>query len=185
MNSRNILIVIILIVAGIFLKSHISKSMEIQRSGNKLSITSGKHKISASIVGSQRTESFLVFGGSKNSDLDFAFPFSVIEFNTANRLAQRYGDFFKCASPGASEATKNIKSLFLYPENSDIERSLKSIDKLAMNDKNPVIRMTYVELMITDHIIKKYGQEVQLDYRGGFESYLVKEVQLIEEDRSL
>ena len=185
MNSRNILIVIILIVAMIFLKSHISKSMEIQRSGNNLSITSGRHTISASIIGGQRTESFLVFGGSKNSDLDFAFPFSVIEFNTANRLAQRYGDFFRCASPGASEAKKSIKSLFLYPENSDIERSLKSIDKLTMNDKSPVVKMTYVELLVTDHKMIKYGQESQLDYRGNFISCLVKEVQLIEEDMSL
>ena len=185
MNCRHILVVIILIIAAIFFKSRISKSTEIERTGNKISIISGKHKITAYVTGYEKTDSFLVFGGSGNSDLDFTTPFSVIPLHTANLLAQRYGNFFKCASPGAPEAKRNIKSLFLYPANKDVERSIKSIDKLTMNDKNPVIKMTYVELMIADHKFKRYGEEVQFNYYGDFISCLVKDVQLIQEDRKL
>ena len=185
MNSRHILVVIILIIAAIFFKSRISKSTEIERTGNKLLITSGKHKITASIVGYEKTDSFLVFSGSGNSDLDFTTPFSVIPLHTADLLAQRYGNFFKCASPGASEAKRNVINLFLYPMDSAVERSLKSIDKLLKDDKDPVIKMTYVELIITDHKFKRFGEEVQFDYCGNFTSCLVKDIQLIQEDKKL
>jgi len=185
MNGRHILVVIILIIAAIFFKSRISKSTEIERTGNELLITSGKHKITASIISYERTDSYLVFGGSGNSDLDFTTPFSVIPLHVANLLAQRYGNFFKCASPGASEAKRNVKNLFLYPVNSDVERSLKSVDKLLKDDKYPVIKMTYVELIITDHKFKRFGEEIQFNYLGNFTSCLVKDIQLIQEDKKL
>lgn len=182
-NSQRILVVTVLIIAGVLFKSHISKSTEIKRNGNKIFITTGKHNIEASVVGPEKTESLLVFGGSGKSELDFTIPFSVIPIQTAEMLAKRYGNFFRCDSPGAPEAKRNIRSLFLYPENRNLERSLKSIDRLTIKDKNPVIKMSYVELMIIDHTFTRFGEEVKMDYRGGFISCLVKDIQIIQENK--
>jgi hypothetical protein len=183
MKSRYILIVIVIVIASFSFKSRFSKSTEIKRTGNKIFIKSNKHQITASVMGHQRTESFLVFGGSRDSDLDFTTALSVIPLYTADRLAKRYGSFFRCASPGAAEAKRSIKNLFLYPANNDIERSIKQINKLTVKGKDPVIKIKYVELVITDHRFQRFGQEIKFEYRDNFISCLVEDVQLIQEDK--
>ena len=75
--------------------------------------------------------------------------------------------------------------MFLYAASRDVERTLKNIDKLAEARKNAVIKMTYVKLDITDHTIKRLGKETKVISRDVAPSFLVKDVQVIQEDRNL
>jgi hypothetical protein len=73
--------------------------------------------------------------------------------------------------------------MILYAANHNVEQKLKSIDKLTLAGKSPVIQITYMELKITSHTIKMSGEEIQVTSRDNTPSFLVKDVQLIKKDR--
>lgn len=175
---------LVLVVAAISIVPRIGKSTSIEQTGDELSIAVGKHKLAAAVVGRETTESFLVVGGSATGDVYFTSCLAVIQLDAADRLAQRYGDFRKCSSPGASEAQRSVESMLLYAASRDVERRLKKIDKLAEPGKNAIIKMTYVRLNIIDHKIKRMGSETQVISRDTAPSFLVKDVQIVHEDRS-
>ena len=76
---------------------------------------------------------------------------------------------------------KSVKSMLLYAVNHDVERELRKINKLAVAGNNTIIQMTYEQLNITNHIIK--GQEIPIVISSNIPSFLVKDVEIIEEDR--
>jgi len=182
MKMWKIIVVLVLVIAAIYIIPRSSKSTDIEQRGRDLSITVGKHQLTATIIGRQIRNSFLVIGGSCRGDVFFTSLFPVIPLDTAERLARTYGNFFKCSSPGAYEAKRSIKSMVLYAANHDVERRLKSIDKLALDRKDPVIQMTYVQLNITNHTVR--GQEIPIILGSDMHPFLVKDVRIIEEDRN-
>ena len=72
--------------------------------------------------------------------------------------------------------------MLLYAADHDVERRLRSIDKLTSARKDPVIQMTYVELNINSHKVR--GQEIPIIFGSNMHPFLVKDVQIIEEDRN-
>ena len=72
--------------------------------------------------------------------------------------------------------------MLLYAVNHGVERKLRSIDRLALANKNPVIRMTFAELHITNHTVR--GEEIPIVFNSDLRPFLVKDVQIIEEDRN-
>jgi len=72
--------------------------------------------------------------------------------------------------------------MLLYAADHDVERRLRSIDKLTSARKDPVIQMTYVELKINSHKVR--GQEIPIIFGSNMHPFLVKDVQIIEEDRN-
>ena len=186
MEMWKIMAALVLVIAAIFIIPRISKSTDIEQQGNELSITVGKHQLTANIVTGELRESFLIIGrGPRSGDLYFTALLSVIPLNTAERLARTYGDFRKCASPGASEAKRSVQPMILYAANRAVEQKLKSINKLKTDGRDPVIQMTYMELMITNHKIKGIGEEIQVTSRDTFPSFFVKDIQIIEKDQSM
>ncbi len=182
MRMWKIIVFLILVIAAIYTIPRSGKSTDIEQRGKELSITVGKHRLTASIIGCEIRNSFLIIGESCEGDLFFTALLSVIPLDTAERLARRYGDFRKCNSPGASEGKRSIKSMLLYAANHDVEQRLRCINKLAMAGKNPIIKMTYVELKINSHTVR--GEEIPIVYNSNMHSFLVRDVQLIEEDRN-
>lgn len=183
MRMWKIIVLLILVIAAMYAIPRIGKSAEIEQRGRELSITVGKHRLTASVIGSEIRDSFLIIGGGPcRGDLYFTALVSVIPLDTAERLAQRYGNFRKCNSPGASEGKRSVESMLLYAANRGVERRLRGINRLAMAGKNPIIQMTYVELNINSHTVR--GEEIPIAYNSNMQSFLVKDVQLIEEDRN-
>ncbi len=180
MKMWKLIVALILVIAAIYIIPRISKSTDIEQRGKELSITVGKHHLTAAIIGHQITNSFLIVGGS-TGDLFFTANLAVIPLNTAELLARTYGDFRKCGSQGAYEAQRSVKSMLLYAANYDVERALRKINKLAVAGNNTIIQMTYVQLSIINHTIK--GQEIPIVISSNIPSFLVKDVQIIEEDR--
>ena len=186
MDMRKIMAVLVLVVASICIIPRISKSTDVKQQGNELSITVGKHQLTATIISGEIEESFLIVGnGPCYGDLYFTALLSVIPLNTAEQLARTYGDFRKCSSPGAYEAKKSVIPMILYAANRTVDRKLRSINKLNITDRNPVIQMTYMELNITNHTMKEFGEEIQVTSNGNCSSFLVKDIQLTEKDKSL
>ena len=72
--------------------------------------------------------------------------------------------------------------MLLYAADHDVERELRSIDKLALAKKAPVIRMKFSELHITNHTVR--GEEIPIVFNNNIRPFLVKDVQIIEEDRN-
>lgn len=183
MRRSNILLLAVLVAAP-FISSCTRRSTKVEQEAKGLSITVGKHRLTAAVVSREITDSFLVVGGSAKGDLYFTANFAAIPLVTAERLAQQYGDFRKCNSPGASQAIRSIKPMLLYAADRDVERRLRDVDKLTMARKDPVIKMTYVKLRINAHTIQRGGKEIQVVSQDTVPSFLVKDVQLIEENRS-
>ena len=181
MNIWKLLVVLLLVIAAIYFIPLVGKSTDIEQRGNELSITVGKYRIMAVISGHQINQSFLVAGGSTGEKF-YSESLAVIPLDTANQLAQRYGDFRKCKSQGAYAAMRSVKSMLLYAGNYDVERILKKINKLAVAGNNTIIQMTYVELSIINHTIK--GQETPIVISSNIPSFLVKDVQIVEKDRN-
>lgn len=175
---------LVIIVAGIYTVPRIGRSTVIEHNGNELSITIGKHQLTADVISSELTDSFLVVGGSSGSDLFFTTLLSLIPLDTAERLYQTYGDFRQCCSQGAAEGKRSVIPVLLYADNHDVERTLKKADRLAAANKDPVIKMTFIQLNITDHKIEHGGQPVQVTSSGIDDAFLVKDIQIIEKEHS-
>ena len=75
--------------------------------------------------------------------------------------------------------------MILYAANRTVDRKLRSINKLNITGRNPVIQMTFMELDITNHTMKEFGEEIQVTSVGNCSSFLVKDIQLTEKDKSL
>lgn len=187
MKMWKLIAALILVIAAIYIIPRIGKSTEIEQSGKELSITVGKHRLTAVIIGHQITNSFLVMSkGTCQGDLFFTTWLSVIPIDTATQLSRRYGNFcksIKCGSQKAYDVQRSMKSMILYAADHDAERKLRSIDKLALAKKDPVIQMTFAELHITNHTVR--GEEIPIVFNNNVRPFLVKEVQIIEEDRNI
>jgi hypothetical protein len=181
MNIWKLLVVLVIVIAAIYIIPRCGKSTVIEQRGNELSITVGKYCITATIIGHQIQNSFLVAGGSTGEKF-YSESLAVIPLDTANQLARKYGDFRKCKSQGAYDAMRSVKSILLYAANHDVERTLNKINTLAVAGKNTIIQMTYEQLNIINHSIK--GQETPIVISSNIPSFLVKDVQIIEKNRN-
>ena len=184
MKIWKIVVALVIIVAAIYAVPRIGKSTTIEQNGNQVSITIGNHRLAASAISHEITDSFLVIGGFSGGDLYFTTLLSVIPLNTAERLYRMYGNFRKCGSPGAAEGMRSVISVRLYADNYNVERKLKKVNRLANAGKDPVIKMTFVQLNITDHKIEHGDQMVQVTSQDNTDAFLVKDIQIIEEEHS-
>lgn len=186
MKLPHLIIAAILAVAAVYFVSQRSGATGITQTGDDVSIAIGSHRLQATLASGEFTDSFLVIGGMRGGgELYFSALLSVIPLDTAQALAARYGDFRRCASPGATAGKNSVESMVLYAADGGVKRKLKSINKLALAGKDPIIKMTFSLLEITDHKIKQGGHEIPVQSHDIGPSLLVKEVQLIEEDLTL
>jgi hypothetical protein len=181
MNIWKLLVVLVIVIAAIYIIPRSGKSTEIEQNGNELSITVGKFQLTATIIGHQIKNSFLVAGGS-TGDKFYSASLGVIPIDTAEQLARKYGNFRKCKSQGAYDAMRSVESMLLYAANYDVERTLRKINKLAVAGSNTIIQMTYMQLSIINHTIK--GQETPVVITSNIPSFLVKDVKIIEKNRN-
>ena len=184
MKIWKIVVPLVIIVAAIYAVPRIGKSTVIEQDGNQLSITIGKHRLTAAVISNQITDSFLVIGGSPGGDMYFTTLLSVIPLDTAERLYRIYGDFRKCGSPGAAEGMRSVIPVLLYADNRNVERKLKTVNKLANAVKDPVIKMTFAQLNINDHKIEHNGQMVQVTSQDTTDAFLVKNIQIIQDEHN-
>ena len=185
MKIWKIVVPLVIIVAAIYAVPRVGKSTVIEQDGNQLSIAIGRHRLTAAVVSSQITDSFLVVGGSRGSDMYFTTLLSVIPLDTAERLYRTYGDFRKCSSPGAAEGMRSAIPVRLYADNRSVERKLKTVNKLANAVKNPVIEMTFVQLDINDHKIEYNDEMIQVTSQDTSDAFLVEDIQIIQEEYKL
>ena len=182
MKLPHLVIAAVLIVAAVYFIAQKSGASGITQTGDDVSIAIGDHRLQATLASGEFTDSFLVIGGMRGGyDLFFTTLLSVIPLDTAQALAARYGDFRRCASPGAAAGKRSVESMVLYAADGGVKRKLKSINKLALAAKDPVIKMTFVLLEITDHKIEQGGHEIPVQSTNMGPSFLVKEVELLQE----
>ena len=184
MKIWKIVVALVIIVAAIYAVPRIGKSTVIEHNGNQVSMTIGKHHLTASATSNEITDSFLVIGGFSGGDMYFTTLLSVIPLKTAERLYRNYGDFRKCGSPGAAEGMRSVILVLLYADNYNVERKLKAVNRLANAGKDPVIKMTFVQLNITDHKIEHGDQMVQVTSQDNTDAFLVKDIQIIEKEHN-
>jgi len=184
MKLTHILVVVILALAAIYFVSQRGGATEIEQTGDSLSIAIGKYKLQATLEGEEYHDSFLVIGGIGQRNLYFTTMLAMIPLDTAEQLADRYGDFRQCSSPGASAGKNSVVSMALYANNGTVERTLQKVNKLALAGKDPVITMTFAPLGITDRKIEQGGHEMQITCHDDTDCYLVTDVQLLREGLS-
>ena len=182
MKIWKLAIPIVIIVAAIYAVPRLGKSTTIEHNGNQVSVKIGQHRLTASTMSNEITDSFLVIGGFSGGDMYFTTLLSVIPLNTAERLYRRYGNFRKCGSPGAAEGMRSVISVLLYADDYHVERKLKKVNKLANAGKDPVIKMTFVQLNISNHQIGHGDQMIQVTSRDNTDAFLVKDIQIIQEE---
>ena len=182
MKIWKIVVPLVIIAVAIYAVPRIGKSTVVEQDGNQLSITIGKHHLTAAAISSQITDSFLVVGGCRGGDMYFTTVISVIPLDTAEHLFRTYGDFRKCGSPGAAEGMRSSITVFLYADNRSVERKLKTVNKLANAVKDPVIKMTFVQLDITDHKIECGGEMVQVTSKDAADAFLVRDIEIVQDE---
>jgi len=181
MKLSHILVVAVLAIAAVYFVAQRGGATEIGQSGNDLSIAIGNHKLEATKAGPEFTDSFLVIGGMEGSDFYFSAYLSVIPLETAERLAERYGNFRRCGSPGARAGMQSVESMVLYAANAGVERKLKKFNKLGLSGKDPVIEMTFYLLEMKGHTIEQGGHEMQVPSHDIGPSFLVTNARLIQQ----
>ena len=185
MRIWKLIVVLVLIAVAIYAVPRLGQSTTIERNGNQVSVTIGNHHLTASATSNEITDSFLVIGGFSGGDMYFTTLLSVIPLKTAERLHRQYGNFRKCGSPGAAEGMRSVIPVLLYADNHNVERKLKKVNTLASAGKDPVIKMTFVQLNITDHKIKFGDQMEQVTSQDNTDAFLVKDIQIIEEEHDV
>ena len=181
MKASHILVVVVLVIAAVYFVSQTGGATEIKRAGQDLSISIGRHRLEATVGDREFSDSFLVIGGMDQGDLYFTAFLSVIPLDTAQRLAEQYGNFRRCGSPGAAAGMRSLEPMALYAANRKVERRLENINKLALAGKDPVIKMTFSLLEMKDHTIKQMGEEIRVVSQEIAPSFLVTDVQLVQE----
>ena len=182
MKIWKLVVPLVIIAVAIYTVPRLGKSTTIEQNGNQVSITVGQHRLTASTMSNEITDSFLVVGGFLGGDMYFTTLLSVIPLNTAERLYRTYGNFRKCGSPGAAEGMRSAIPVMLYANDYNVERKLKAVDKLVNDYKDPVIKMTFVQLNIIDHKME-YGDEmVQVASQDDTDAFLVRDIQIVEEE---
>ncbi len=184
MKLAHVLVAVILALAAVYFVSQRGGATEITRTGDSLSIAIGQYRLEATLDGQECQDSFLVIGGIGQGNLYFSTLLAMIPLDTAEQLAERYGDFRQCSSPGASAGKDSVVSMALYAANGTVERTLGKINKRALAGKDPVIAMTFAPLEITDRKIEKGGHEMQITCRDDTGCYLVTDVKLLQEGMS-
>ena len=186
MKIQHIVIPLIIIGIAIYAAPRIGKSTTVEQDGNRLSITIGKHNLTAYTISNEITDSFLVIGGGLScGDVYFTSVLSLIPMDTAERLYRTYGDFRQCSSPGAHEGMRSMIPVLCYAENRSAEKTLKALDKLGNDHKDSVIKMTFVQIKITDHTMDEYGETMQVtNTQNGMDAFLVKDIEIIEKDHN-
>jgi hypothetical protein len=177
-------IVAVLLVAGVYFGAQRGGASQVTQMGDEVSIAIGRHRLQGTVLDPEYCDSFLVVGGMTGSDFFFTAHLSVIQFGTAEALAEQYGNFRRCGSPGASAAKKSVDHMALFAANGKVERRLKHINRLALQHKSPVFKMTFAELDITRHTVKQMGHEIEVVSHGAGPFYLVRKIEIIEEDRA-
>lgn len=185
MRLAHILVAIILALAAYYFVSERGGATEAVQTGDSLSFVFGDHRLEATVTGDEYHDSFLVVGGIRPGDLFFSTLLAVIPMETAEQLAESYGDFRRCGSPGAREAERHTLTMGLYAVDGRVERTLDKINKLALAHKDPIFEMRFAPLTITDHKAIHNGEEIEVRSRSGFEPFLVKEVRLLRKGMDL
>lgn len=180
MKPSYVLIAVVLLVAAVYFVSQQGGAAEITQSGNDLSIAIRDHRIQAVVDGPEFTDSFLVIGGMRNTrDLFFSTLLSVIPLDTAEALAEQYGDFRRCSSPGASAGMQSVEPMVLYATSGSVDRTLKKTNKLALAGKDPVIEMSFFLIDITQHTMVKGEHEFDIPECDIGPSFIVTSARLI------
>ena len=177
-------IVAVLLVAGVYFGTQRGGASEVTQTGDAVSITIGRHRLEGVVLDPEYCDSFLTIGGMSGSDFFFTAHLSVIQLSTAEALAGQYGNFRRCSSPGASAAKSSVDHMALYAADAKVERRLKRINRLALKHKSPVFKMTFIELDITRHTMEQMGHEIDVVSHGAGPFYLVRKIELIDEDRT-
>jgi len=174
MKILKFLLALVLVVAAMYFIPRTVKSTDIEQRGKHLSIKVGKQRLTAVIIGHHITNSLLVMSkGTCQGDLFFTTWLSVIPINTATQLSRMYGNFresIKCGSQKAYDVQRGMKSMILYAANHDVERKLMSIAKLTLANKAPIIKMTFMELHITNHTVR--GEEIPIVFNNNVRPFL-------------
>ncbi len=181
MKLSHIIVAIVLVVAAAYFVAQRSGATGITQAGNSVSIAIGDHRLQASIAGPEFADSFLVIGGTVSGDYHFDTLLSVIPLETAEDLAERFGDFRRCGSPGAAAGIESVEPMILYAASGSVGRKLKKVNRLALAGKDPVMKMTFCLLEMTGHKIVKRGHELQVPLNDIGPCFLVKDARLIRE----
>jgi hypothetical protein len=183
MKVSFVLVAIVLVIVGIYFVSQRSGAVEITQTGNGLSIAIGEHRLEAVEASGEYCDSMLVVGGVDTwGKVHFSTLLSVIPLDTAEALANQYGDFRRCGSPGAAAGMRSVEPMILYAATPAVERTLKKINKMALDGKDPVIEMRFTCLEIVNHTIDAKGHEIDVtSHTENFldTAYLVKDVKIL------
>ncbi len=76
---------------------------------------------------------------------------------------------------------QSVEPMILYASSGGVGRKLKKANKRALAGKDPVIKMTFFLLEMTDHKIAKGGHELQVPLSDIGPCFLVKDAHLIRE----
>lgn len=158
------------------------KVAHVEFKGDDVLIQSGKDRLTARVLGGERSGTFLLVGGSGRGIFPFTAHFSVIPIPVVNQLIREHGDFLKCKSSGALEAQGAASSMFLYAQDTGAAKMLRAIDGLVMSWKYPVVEMTFVEIEVTAHTTDFFGRQIDVNSSAYRPNYIVKKVTLLKQN---
>lgn len=158
------------------------KVARVEFKGDGVLIQSGKDRLTARLVGGERSGAFLLVGGSGRGIFPFTAHFSAIPIPVVNQLIREHGDFLKCKSSGALEAQGSASSMFLYAQDTEVAKKLRAVDGLVMSWKYPVVEMTFVEIEVTAHTTDFFGRQIDVNSSAYRPNYIVKKVTLLKQN---
>lgn len=128
---------------------------------------------------SLQTQRFVLVGSGQGFDMGVFLP--VIPLARAEELAQQYGDFRKCMSPGAGAGKASIQSFQAFSADQGVYQEIINISQLGQGGKDVVFEMTFQKLKF---VSEKNTKGIEVLRFGSFpQEILVSSIRLIDRDR--
>jgi hypothetical protein len=142
-----VLFLVVLIMAVVFLNAGKRPIVD----GPRVTIDSGGHHIEGILKMSAAYQFLLKDEGVSLGTFSGDAFVTMLPFETAEQLREKYGDFFKCNEPGALQAIQNMQATILVADTAKTKRVVTEALALVRQSRIPVVSFTGARLEVVKH----------------------------------
>ena len=155
------------------------KPIKVTREGDRIIVQEGAYRLLARQIARERTDTFLVAGGSGRGIFPFTAHFSVIPAFGIRRLMRECKSIFECRARGVFDHPDNVTSMFLYAANDEVAKQLRSVDAMAMSWMYPIVRLTFTPIETVSQTRRFMDRDIELESAEYSPKFLVTDAVLL------
>jgi hypothetical protein len=144
----------------------------------RIEIDSGGHHIEGSLARPSTYQMLLKDEGVSIGTFSGSAFVTMLPLDTADRLRAKYGDFFKCNTPGVSQARDGLKGTVLVANEEKVKQEIAEAMSLVRKSRIPVVSFNGSRILITKHTFRK----IRVSDQTGTVLYFLNDFRILKTD---